>query len=128
MRQTIFALTALAVLASVATSSADIAAVPATVTGSYKVGTPVAYYVADACTTSTNDIDSSCRALPPGVIDREYAASVDAALDSPGSVSICFYTASTIINCDPDRVPINAQRFSVTTLSGVNVDWTVTFG
>lgn len=127
MRKTIFALAALAILASVATSSADVARAPVTVTGSYLVGSPVAYYVADACTTSTNGIDSSCRALPAGVTDRTYTASVDAALDSPGDVSICFYSGSGIIGCDLNAVPPNAQRFSVTTLSGVNIEWAVTF-
>ena len=128
MRQTIFALAALAVFASVATSSADVAAAPVTVTGSYLVGSPVAYYSADACTTGTNNIDSSCRDIPPGMINQMYSATADAALDSPSSVSICFYSASGIIGCDQQKVPPNAQRFSVTTLGGAAVDWTVTFG
>lgn len=127
MRKTFLALAALATMSLVATSSADIAAAPVTVTGTYLVGSPGAYFVADACTTSTDGIDSSCEDVPAGVAGRPYSVSANAALDAPGEISVCFYSGSGFIRCDASVVPEGAKRFSVTSNGGVKIDWAVTF-
>ena len=126
MRTYLVAAIAIALFAIPPTHAAD----PITITGSYLVGSPVAYLAIDACGTdgaATNGIDSSCAAIPPGYDGASVSLSASDALDSIVEAGVCFYDAAGFLSCGDATVPAGATSFSVSSLGGVAVNWAVSF-
>ena len=126
MRTYFVAAIAIALFALPATHAAD----PISISGSYLVGSPVAYLAIDACGTDaalTNGVDSSCAAIPPGYGGASVTLSASDALDSIVEAGVCFYGAAGFLSCGDATVPAGATAFSVSSLGGVAVEWTVSF-
>lgn len=107
-------------------ANADEAGALHVVSGSFLVGNPTAYALADACTTPTDGVDSSCVDLPQIVGGLWYVTEAVASLD-PAAVTVCFYSGGGILGCDPATVPEGATRMSVSAMGGAMIEWTVTF-
>lgn len=101
--------------------------------GSYVVGSPVAWAVLDACGTggATDGVDSSCVALPAGLDGLSY---VVAASDAAGAIvetAPAFYDADgnfIDIGGASGTVPAGSRFVGITTLGGVQVAWTLAIG
>lgn len=101
--------------------------VPFTASGSFTLGSPVAFFLLDACGNGqTNGIDSSCFAIPADIGNLPYTlVETDSAVRSLG-ISLCFYKGATFMKCDGGIVPQGANRASVGALGGATVNWTFT--
>lgn len=99
-----------------------------TFSGSYKVGSALADFGQNACrmpNRATNGVDSSCVNLTASAGGLIYQLTWT---DATGMATprVCFYSGTTLLACNPlVAVPPGADRFSVTSQSGVNVQWTL---
>lgn len=98
--------------------------------GSYLVGSPVGERVWDACTFpngATQGVESSCVELPGNVGGLSYSLT-DSDRTNTATARACFYDAGgRFIVCGTGGlVPLRAARFAVTSLTGVQVQWTLT--
>lgn len=99
---------------------------PFTATGSFLVGSPVAYLALDACGSGIEDVDSSCFDVPATLADHEYGLTGTDALGE-AVLAACFYTESYgFLACDTGTVPAGAAHVSVSALGGAQIDWTFT--
>lgn len=108
------------------------------VSGGFLLGDPVAALALDACGTKDTlqpvagspqeGLDSSCVALPSGLAGFTYTVT---ARDATGTAAIvpCFYTADGLfISCEDATIPSGAAFVGMASLTGVNVEWTLTVG
>lgn len=120
----------LLVLAIALSAPADAATV-FSASGSFTVGSPVAWAVVDACGNggATEGVDSNCVTLAAGLDGLAYAA---AATDDTGTLldlAPCFYDAAgEFLECGlaTGTVPAGATSLAMASLGGVNVAWTFT--
>lgn len=126
MRNFLIATATLGLVLAVAPTGLGDAHGETVVSGSYLIGNPVAWAYLDACGAGATDgVDSSCAAVPPGSIG--YSLSINDALGSIVVASVCFYAAGDFLDCDPVTVPAGADQFSVSSIGGAAVTWSVTF-
>lgn len=101
--------------------------------GSYAAGSPFGAFVTDACLSpngATENVDSNCRAMPPGLDGHLYRLTRTKDATNSAQLSICFYAGTREIACEDNAndgathvVPARATRFSVSSLTGVQVSW-----
>lgn len=96
--------------------------------GGYKAGQPLTRSV-DACGLSgspTQGVDSSCAMLPEGLVDLPFTLVATNDLGSAVEVQVCFYQGRTYMGCGAELIPAGATAFSVSSMAGLNVEWTFT--
>lgn len=94
--------------------------------GGYKAGQPLTRSV-DACGLAgqpTQGVDSSCASLPEGLAGLPYNFAATNDLGSAVEIEVCFYHDRAYMGCGADIIPAGANAFSVSSIAGLNVEWT----
>ena len=96
--------------------------------GGYKAGQPLTRTM-DACAlpgSPTEGVDSSCALLDAGLGGLPYSIVARNDLGSAVEVEVCFYQDRTFLSCGVVLIPPEANAFSVSSMAGLNVEWTFT--
>ena len=104
-----------------------------TASGSFALGSPVAWGVLDACGNGglTEGLDSNCVALPTGLDGLAYTLTATDGTGTLVEAVPCFYAADgAFIACGgaSGTVSAGAAAVGIAALGGANVAWTFTVG
>lgn len=93
--------------------------------GEFALGSPSGFLLMDACgNPSQEGLDSNCFDLPDVLADGQYSTVILASETPYLERATCFYLEdASFSQCNTSRIPWWADKVSISTLGGTNVEW-----